>query len=535
MSFAITGTARADEPGAPPAVTASPAPAAAAAECTKLEPGRFGPLAAEQINTVIVPPGGTGCTEVHLPAGRYFLQVRGAGVNHNGWVFRPDESRLCPFGAGTLWDCTVSTEGDYQVRIGNRSATDTMTYRIAAVRQDPADCTTRVSTAWDAASVRLPQSDDLEAHCVRFSATNGESIFGFAETGIAYIRDLNNVGVCTFPSRYNPPCQIRAASGDFVAMTLAPADSADDEIQIRSLTSRAGCPELTPGLPGDPTPDAFSGIRCRTIHVPAPGKYLITNVAQTGEPRRLIALEGNERIHTSACARGYTIPADGLCEFTKAGTFILVADGDTSSLVQDRPYAVTFTHYEPFPCQEVGVYGLPEAAQKGTFTRAGEVHCYEFTRADPDAVDIYFPPSTTEAERPEYQLVASPRPGYTRVMFTARSAGEYKFVLQTKRIMANCQPWTEEVLAEFDADHITRCFRMPQYIDAAQLTTTIEKVSGSGALEVHVNRDGYNICTGNDTEFTCATGDREAPTLVLVGDPVPTSYRITRTPTTPVS
>ncbi|MBL7254742.1 hypothetical protein [Paractinoplanes lichenicola] len=534
MSFTITGTARADEPAAPPSVTESPAPAPAAADCTKLEPGRLGNLTAEQINTVVIPPGGTGCTDVHLPAGRYYLQVRGAGVAHSGWVFRADESRLCPAPRGSLWECTVRAEDDYQVRINNTSATDTMTYRVAAIRQDPADCTTRISTDWNAPRVALPQTDELEAHCVRFAATNGENILGFSQSGNVHVYDLDNVGACGWPLRYNPPCQIRA-TGDYVAMAVANPTKPDNEIQIRSLTSRAGCPELSPGMLGDPTADPLNGIRCRTIHVPTAGKYRITNTTATGASRTLIALEGTESLGSSACNHTYWIPADGVCEFTKAGTFTLVASGDTSSLPEDVPYSVTFTHDEPFVCKEIGIFGLPEPAQKGTFTKAGEVHCYEFTRADPAATDVLFPPSATGVARPEYEKVPSPRSGYTRVLFTAPAAGDYKFVLQYKRTMAYCQPWNEEVVAEFSADQFTRCFRMPQYITPAQLTTTIEKLSGSGALEVHVNRDGWNFCPGNDTEFTCATGNSEAPALVLVGDAEPATYRITRTPTTPVS
>ena len=562
MSFGPAGTARADEPTTAPApapsgTTGSPAPGPTAPEptapeptapeptapeptvttpapleCTTLEAGRFGPLSARQISTVTVPPGGTGCTAVHLTAGNHFVQVRGAGVRHGGWLFRADGSRTCPAPAGSLWNCVVAGEGDYQIRITNPSAAP-LTYQVAAILQDPASCTTRVSTAWDAPRVRIPQTSPLEAHCVRFEATEGESILGFAGSGIVWVRDLTGATACGWPFRYNPPCQVKAA-GEYLAMTIAPAAATQDEIQIRSLSTRAGCPVVRIGRFGEPPTDPPNGIRCRTLSVPAAGRYRIAAVTATGEARTLIALRGTESAGSSACSHRYWI-TDGECEFTEAGTVTLVADGDTSTIVEDVPYSVAVVPYDAAGCRADDLQGLNEPARKGTFRKAGEVHCYEFTRAGPDDVDVLLPPSATGAARPDIRFVASPTPGYSRVLLTATAPGRYRLVLQNRRVLMNCEPWTERVTVRFGPDRIARCFRFPEYIDATRLTVTIRKLSGSGALRAEVNRNGWDICPADGAaEFTCPTGSFEAPALVLVGDPVATRYRITRSPGTPL-
>ncbi|MBM2622244.1 hypothetical protein JIG36_42750 [Actinoplanes sp. LDG1-06] len=298
--------------------------------CTSVTEARYGPLAPEQIGTVTVPAGQAGCHDVKLTAGWHYIQVRGAGNSISAFVRNANGDRVCLAPRGVLWRCLIRTTGEYAIEVSNRYGTEPISYRVAAVLEDPADCTGRISTAWDAAPVRIPTGDPLEAHCTTFEGTAGDKILGFSETGILVIYDASGTGVCGFPSRYNPPCEL-TGPGPYRVSTIAPPDGGEDEIQIRSLTPAVGCPAVTVGGTDQP-----SGIRCRSLTVPAAGTYDVTALGTGGDTRSITIRDADG---ASPCETAGSVPL-GKCTFPAAGTYTLIADGHTS-VIRDAPFTVS--------------------------------------------------------------------------------------------------------------------------------------------------------------------------------------------------
>lgn len=125
---------------------------------------------------------------------------------------------------------------------------------------------------------------------------------------------------------FPPSVLVRDAVGPYVVSTIGPPQGTSDEIQIRSLTSAAGCPTVTVG-----GADELSGIRCRSLTVPAAGTYAVTALGTDGDSRALTVRDADGNVVCESA---------GPCTFTAVGTYILIADGHTS-VIRDAPYAVT--------------------------------------------------------------------------------------------------------------------------------------------------------------------------------------------------
>ncbi|MCY1143561.1 hypothetical protein OWR29_36645 [Actinoplanes sp. Pm04-4] len=313
------------ERGETPPPPTDPPPPATCGPVAPLTESRYGPLAADQIATVTVPPGKLGCHPIHLSAGWHTIRIDGPPLPGSGWVHAADDSRVCLLLRGRIFSCRISEAGDYTIKLGNESGATDFGYRLVATLRDAADCTADISTAWNAPSVRVPHSDPLESHCVRFTASAGEKVIGFAEGGSIDVDKADGTPVCAFPWRStNPPCEL-TAGGTYVASSRAGADRDFDEIQIRSVTAPVGCPVVEPGKPST---DPFSDVRCRRVTIPAAGTYDVSAVSESGEQRSIVVLTDQG---TPACGSGAPI-TNGQCAFPAAGTYTLVIDGQTAAL-----------------------------------------------------------------------------------------------------------------------------------------------------------------------------------------------------------
>ncbi|MBL7260303.1 hypothetical protein [Paractinoplanes lichenicola] len=324
--YRITKTERGETPPPP----TDPPPPATCGPVVPFTESRYGPLSADQIATATVPPGKLGCHPIHLSAGWHTLRIDGPPLPGSGWVFTADESsRECMLQRGRIFSCHISEAGDYTIKLGNESGTTDFSYRlVATLSPAPADCSTDISTAWTAPTVRLPQDDPLQSHCVRFEASAGERVMGFSESGGVEIYHADGTGICAVPERYtNPSCEL-TAGGTYVAASRGVAGKDSGEIQIRSVTAPVGCPVVEPGTPST---DPLSGIRCRRVTIPAAGTYEVRAVSEAGEQRSVVVL--NEQ-GTPACGSGRPI-TESRCDFPAAGTYTLVVDGHVAVLQSD--------------------------------------------------------------------------------------------------------------------------------------------------------------------------------------------------------
>ncbi|MBU2662994.1 hypothetical protein KOI35_05680 [Actinoplanes bogorensis] len=321
-------------PGPDPGPDPTPGPLPTPTSCAPLTEGNYGLLAADQIGTATVPVGEVGCHKITLSAGWHYIQVRGTAMNGaTTYLQNAQGSRTCMKQAGIYWNCLVREPGVYTLEVMNNWGTEPVSYRAAAILQDESRCTTKISTAWDAEPVRLPQGDPLEAHCVTFDGTAGEKILRFSESGTFGVIDANGNGVCGNPWRHNPPC-VLTGEGPYTVSTLAPSEGTSDEIQIRSLTPAVGCPTVTVGGTDQP-----SDVRCRSLTVPAAGTYDVAALG-TGGDTRTIAIYDTTGV--SPCESAGRVP-NGRCTFPAAGTYTLVDDGASAGIHDYGPYTVKLT------------------------------------------------------------------------------------------------------------------------------------------------------------------------------------------------
>ncbi|MGK5683947.1 hypothetical protein [Actinoplanes sp. URMC 104] len=319
--YRITRTERGETPPPP----TDPPPPATCGPVSSFSESRYGPLSADQIATATVPPGKLGCHPIRLTAGWHTMRIDGPPLPGWGFVRDADDNVDCLLQRGRLFSCHVSATGDYTIQLSNASGTTDFSYRLVATYRDPADCTTGISTAWNAPAVRLPQSDPLESHCVRFDASAGEKVIGFAENGSVEVNKADGTPVCGFPWRStNPPCEL-TDGGTYTASSHGAAGKDSDEIQIRSVTAPVGCPVVEPGTPSR---DPFSDVRCRRVTIPAAGTYEVRAVSESGEQRSVVALTEQG---TPACGSNGTV-TDSRCAFPAAGTYTLIIDGNTAAI-----------------------------------------------------------------------------------------------------------------------------------------------------------------------------------------------------------
>jgi hypothetical protein len=538
LASGLTGTAHAAEPAATAAAaaaaaepTATPTPQPSpTTTCAPLAEGHFGRLSADQIGSGTIARGETRCHAVRLTAGRHFIQFTGFTALRSATLQNAQGATVCTSAPGYQWECDVPAAGDYTVVVQNLRGPTPVDYKIAVTSEDPARCTTRVGTAWNAAPVRIP-AVGVEVQCVRFTGSAGERILTYSSSGRIAVRDAADKPVCTEDNR---PCQL-SADGLYRAISVADQGSTTSEIQVRSLSPVKGCPTVRPGKFGA-TPGNLSAVRCRTLKVTEPGTYFVGAVDAGGvaQPFAIMAADGSLPCGTS----------DGdTCTFTTAGTYTLIRDS-LRTQVSDVPFAATFIPSSAPGCTTIAAFGLDEPGKRGRFRAAGQIDCYQFEIPDGLETHLVYPAGATGAASPlprvygddgtllcsSLDCTLSGSKTYRLLLNAADGAtGDYVFALRRNAISESCRPWTPDVVAQFGRDRFTNCFTFVAD-KTGEMDIALERLSGSNSVDAEVLYNAGPPCDPQGaTTFTCPLGVSLTTTLVLTGQPSAARYRITKT------
>ncbi|MCO8276231.1 hypothetical protein M1L60_37200 [Actinoplanes sp. TRM 88003] len=523
------------------AYAAEPAVAAAAeptTTCAPLVEGQFGPLSDEQIGSGTIARGETRCHAVELSAGRHFIQFTGFTALRSATLQNAQGAAVCTAPPGYQWECDVPAAGDYTVVVQNLRGPTPVDYKVAVTAEDPARCTTRVGTKWNAASVSFPAAG-VEVQCVRFTGKAGERILAYSSSGRIAVRDAVGDLVCSVPTERNGPCEL-TADGIYRAISVAEPSRTTSEIQVRSLSPVKGCPTARPGRFGA-APRPVSATRCRTLEVTEPGTYFVGAVDAAGAAQTFVVMAADGSLPCSTS--GYPYNDGDTCTFTTAGTYTLIIDS-LRSTVWDKPFAATFVPATASGCKTLSAYGLDQPGQRGRFRTVGQVDCYQFEIPDGMETHLVYPAGATGAASPlprvygdDGSLLCSsldcPLSGSTtyRLLLTAPAGatGDYVFAFRRNAISESCRPWTADVVARFGPGRFTNCFTFTAD-KTGEMDIAIERLSGSNSVNAEVLYGGGPFCEpGAASTFTCPLELSHTTTLVLSGQPSAARYRITKT------
>ncbi|GID25201.1 hypothetical protein Abr02nite_01840 [Paractinoplanes brasiliensis] len=511
----------------------SPSDPAPAASCAPLRAGQFGALAADQIGAATVAPGQTGCHEVTLATGPHYIQTPADRSFPPSFLVRDAAgNQVC-----AAVECDIPATGAYTIEVPNPTD-QTLSYRVAAIPQDPVHCTTRARTAWNSAATPVP-STGIEALCVRFTGTEAEKINVYNAAGSSNIRELDGSLVCHLPTQLLEPCRL-PGSGTFLAMTAAPPSATSNEIQVRSITRPVGCPVHTPKPFG--SSNRFSDVRCRVLDAPAAGTYLVRSRTpqNTGQATGVFDPSGKP-VCTSA---PLPVLQQEVCALPAAGRYLVIAETLNTRLVT-KSFTTTFAAMNGPGCRLTTTQGVAGPNARGAFRAIGQVDCWQFETPWRSETGVVLPPNASGAGVPLMRYYDSannavcstaecdlPGPATYRLLLTAPAeapTGDYIFALQDRHSLWNCKPWDPSVRAQFRSGRFTECFEFVPDRDSSDFTVAVERLTGSGAVHATVRPTAGAPCDGfGQAEFSCEVTAGNVIRLVLAADPVTAKYRITR-------
>ncbi|MEU4155980.1 hypothetical protein [Actinoplanes sp. NPDC026670] len=515
--------------------------------CGTLRQAGFGVPAADQVAEGEVPANGFDCWTVTATAGLKRIQTTDGGQlnwqvsNASGVVCSEwgDPCDLAEAGTYTLW----LRNTDWQAREYRASMIDI---------SGGTGCAAPVGTGWDQPTVTAPASGGLGAVCQPFTAAPGDRIVTYVSGGGAFwVTDRTGKDICA-DQRYDDlaGCAL-PGDGPYRLVVLADGDR-EPTIQIRGLSTLAGCQVITPGTYGAGPAGALDANRCRVLDVPTAGRHLVRVVDDENyETWSAIYSADGSRL----CDAGY------LCDFPKAGRYPLIVGGAEGSSVVDSEHAVVFTAPTASGCVRVGDQGYATGAVLGSFAVAGETDCLELDSTAGATIGVTLPPRVTGAARPEWTLINGDGtnlcsngctltgPAPYRILLNApedSAAGDYRAVVQRVDRVSGCAVLPQGAIGNtvgavttFAADRFTTCYSIPANQHSTAETIGYAPVTGhDGWANISVRDDsGKQVCGSglwaSAQLVRCRFESGKAYTVLLTAAATDFQYRISRKDTSP--
>lgn len=307
-------------------------------------------------------------------------------------------------GYGVRW-CDFPTAGVYTVVVDNSGASGSTDYQLAVVALAGTEgCAESVGMSWDQPVTTGRAVSPVEVDCRPFRGTPGERVIVYRGSNVRqWITDASGTDVCV---RDDEDGCVLPGEGPYRVLSYLFHDDQlpyDYTLQIRRLSGAEGCPVATVGVFGT-VPEA-GGVRCRSLSVPAAGRYLVNPIGrEQGDDLWSYVYDGEGK---RVCQAG------GWCAFPAAGTYTLVVGDPTA--VTDPEYATVFLDRTGSEgCRTVG-WGL----YRGEFGGAGQYDCLLL----PGGRGVPFGALASLGGRPDadYEVVDSA--GVTQCSETTLSAG----------------------------------------------------------------------------------------------------------------
>ncbi|WP_229067675.1 hypothetical protein [Actinoplanes sp. DH11] len=509
--------------------------------CDSLAEAAFGSFGSGQlVSGDVIPYGGYDCYAVTLRSG--FKEVRTSDGGQLDWELTGPAGTVCAEYTDN-GRCEVAA-GDYTLWLRNNGYWD-VGYQAAIINLSTTQgCAAPVGTGWDQPAITIPAAP-MVAYCQPFTAAPGERVVVY---GGGTITDGSGDRICD--QGYEQDGCLLPGTGPYRVLASGSTTEAGQlSLQIRRLSTPAGCPVVTPGAYGSAPAGAHAGNRCRSLSVPAGGRYLVRAVDDENyQLSGQIYDAKGERL----CTPGY------FCEFPAAGTYTLIS-GDSG--VTDSPYATVFTAPGGTGCERIGDEGLAGNAYRGSFTTAGETDCLELDSPAGAKIGVLLPARASGLVHPGWRLIngagedlcqtsscALTGPGPYRIVLSApedSAPGTYLLVVHRTDRISGCANLplgeiggTTGVTTAFSADRFAACWTIPAGAHATSEIVSYAAVAGTGAASMTVRDEaGRQVCgsawISASQLLDCDFAAGKAYTVVLVASPGTVQYRVSRRDSSP--
>ncbi|WP_433827634.1 hypothetical protein ACQP2E_37320 [Actinoplanes sp. CA-015351] len=511
--------------------------------CEPLKEAAFGSLSESQVAAgELALNGGYDCYAVTLAAG--FKEVRTSDGGQVRWELTGPSGIVC----GEYQNngrCEVAA-GDYTLWLHNTDWTVREYQAVITGLSTTEGCAAPVGTEWNQPTITFPTTP-LTVYCQPFTAAPGERVIVY---GVGMITDGTGSGICD--QDYEQDGCLLPGSGPYRVIAFGGTTGAGElSMQIRRLSSPVGCPTITPGAYGSGPSGAYAGIRCRSLSVPAAGRYLLRTMSANNWERygRIYDASGDR-----LCQLG------SFCQFPEAGTYTLVL---TDSAITESAYVTVFTAPWGPGCVPVGDEGLSSGAYRGSFAVVGETDCLEVDSPAGTTIDVLKPARAAGAARTDWTLINGSGeelcanysceltgPAPYRILLSApeeAAPGDYAVIVQRTDQYTGCTglPLTAigaggSVTTALSADRFATCYTIPASQRATSEILSYAPVSGTGAATLTVRDEtGKQVCGGDwvyaSQLVVCDFAAGKAYTAVIVASTANVQYRVSRRDSSPIS
>jgi hypothetical protein len=472
-----------------------------------------------------------------------------------GWTIYDHAGRgVCDAYSASRY-CNLPEAGRYALVTRNRNY-GMVRYRVAVVNFARTDgCADTADTSWDRPALLVHQTSPVQTNCLPFQGEAGDRILTHGAPTVHnqvsyWIVDDRGVASCATDSEQDGCVLPATGTYRLLSFLVDWEDGSEDltyRLEVRRLTNAVGCPVVTPGSYGAPPASPLGGIRCRSLDISTPGRYLVDAMDEHNYMAyvRVYDLAGQR-----VCAWST------MCNFASPGRYTLVlhsgeAHGETEN---DFPFALALLPSGPTGCEQVSDTGYAEAAHQGEFATLGQYNCLQLPSPAGSRIVALLRGDATGASYPGVSVVDSTGShvcdsssltyyscalngtGPFFAMLKAREGyptGSYALAFARMDGPPDCQtlPRGETATAITSSDRYAVCFSIPADQHAARETFTYRRTAGTGDARMSVfSSTGLRYCgpTGQSIDRTFSCSLPAGPvTVILEADGVDAAYQVT--------
>jgi hypothetical protein len=224
--------------------------------------------------------GGIACHAVNaVAAGR--VAVRNSPNPLLTWAFYDADGQVI---CGKYSDdCRLSVDGQYTLLVQNDHLDLETQYAVAVTAlAQTAGCAEAVGTSWDQPTVLVHQTSAAQINCQPFHGEAGDRVITPATSTVyneVAVQVVDDAGVILCTENSEEDGCVLPATGTYRVLSYlwnwdGQSDDLTYKLQVRRLSDAVGCPTITPGTYNAAPSGPLDGIRCRTLDITAPGRYL---------------------------------------------------------------------------------------------------------------------------------------------------------------------------------------------------------------------------------------------------------------------
>jgi hypothetical protein len=462
-------------------------------------------------------------------------------------------------------DCRLSVDGQYTLLVQNDHLDLETQYAVAVTTlAQTAGCAEAVGTSWDQPTVLVHQTSAAQINCQPFHGEAGDRVITPATSTVyneVAVQVVDDAGVILCTENSEEDGCVLPATGTYRVLSYlwnwdGQSDDLTYKLQVRRLSDAVGCPTITLGTYNAAPSGPLGGIRCRTLDIAAPGRYLAKAVDTENYPVWA-------RFYDST---GHRVCGGTQCDFATPGRYTMVFYGKTLNDVvdDDVEHAVALIPVTPSGCDQVSDAGYQDDPWRGEFAAAGQYDCLQLPSPAGSRIVELLPGNATGVAVPTVSVVDSTGAGVcdstgtlqtsceltgTAPFFAVINArdgfptGSYALAFARVDGAPSCPVLPRDATGTTvatGADRFAVCFSIPADQHASRETFTFSRTSGDGSARMTLfDETGIRSCASggsfSDRTITCSLPAGPA-TLILQTDAVDATYRLThRDASTPAS